>query len=56
MIAAIPLGGYVKMLDERVDEVPENQRHLSFNAKSVQARIAIVAAGRWRTFCSLFLL
>jgi len=45
VIAAIPLGGYVKMLDERVDDVPENQRHLSFNAKSVQARIAIVAAG-----------
>lgn len=45
VIAAIPLGGYVKMLDERVDEVPANQRHLSFNAKSVQARIAIVAAG-----------
>lgn len=45
VIAAIPLGGYVKMLDERVDDVPANQRHLSFNAKSVQARIAIVAAG-----------
>ncbi|MEG3756445.1 sigma E protease regulator RseP [Pseudoalteromonas carrageenovora] len=45
VIAAIPLGGYVKMLDERVDEVPANERHLSFNAKSVQARIAIVAAG-----------
>ncbi|WP_213607718.1 sigma E protease regulator RseP [Pseudoalteromonas sp.] len=45
VIAAIPLGGYVKMLDERVDEVPASQRHLSFNAKSVQARIAIVAAG-----------
>ena len=45
VIAAIPLGGYVKMLDERVDDVPPEQRHLSFNAKSVQARIAIVAAG-----------
>lgn len=45
VIAAIPLGGYVKMLDERVDEVPKDQQHLSFNAKSVQARIAIVAAG-----------
>jgi len=50
VIAAIPLGGYVKMLDERVDEVPANQRHLSFNAKSVQARIAIVAAGPMANF------
>ena len=50
VIAAIPLGGYVKMLDERVDEVPENERHLSFNAKSVQARIAIVAAGPLANF------
>ncbi|MCQ8884671.1 sigma E protease regulator RseP [Pseudoalteromonas agarivorans] len=50
VIAAIPLGGYVKMLDERVDEVPENERHLSFNAKSVQARIAIVAAGPMANF------
>ena len=50
VIAAIPLGGYVKMLDERVDDVPANQRHLSFNAKSVQARIAIVAAGPMANF------
>lgn len=50
VIAAIPLGGYVKMLDERVDDVPSEQRHLSFNAKSVQARIAIVAAGPMANF------
>lgn len=50
VIAAIPLGGYVKMLDERVDEVAEHEKHLSFNAKSVQARIAIVAAGPMANF------
>ncbi|WP_165725414.1 sigma E protease regulator RseP [Pseudoalteromonas sp. SA25] len=50
VIAAIPLGGYVKMLDERVDDVPANQRHLSFSSKSVQARIAIVAAGPMANF------
>jgi regulator of sigma E protease len=50
VIAAIPLGGYVKMLDERVDDVPQEQRHLSFNAKSVRARIAIVAAGPMANF------
>jgi regulator of sigma E protease len=44
-IAAIPLGGYVKMLDEREGYVPDDQLHLAFNRKSVWQRIAIVAAG-----------
>ncbi|BFM06181.1 RIP metalloprotease RseP [Halioxenophilus aromaticivorans] len=44
-IAAIPLGGYVKMLDEREGTVPEEERHMAFNRKSVWARIAVVAAG-----------
>ena len=44
-IAAIPLGGYVKMLDERETEVPPEQAHLAFNNKSLGARAAIVAAG-----------
>jgi regulator of sigma E protease len=41
----VPLGGYVKMLDETESEVPENERHLAFNNKSVWKRIAIVLAG-----------
>jgi len=45
VIAAIPLGGYVKMLDEREGEVPPDQLDQSFNRKSVRQRIAIVAAG-----------
>jgi len=45
VIAAIPLGGYVKMLDEREGEVDENDLHAAFNRKSVWARIAIVIAG-----------
>lgn len=45
VIAAIPLGGYVKMLDEREGEVPVDQLDHSFNRKSVRQRIAIVAAG-----------
>ena len=45
VIAAIPLGGYVKMLDEREGEVPFEQRDQSFNRKTVGQRIAIVAAG-----------
>lgn len=45
VIAAIPLGGYVKMLDEREGDVPVDQIDQSFNRKSVRQRIAIVAAG-----------
>ncbi|MBD8613219.1 sigma E protease regulator RseP [Pseudomonas putida] len=45
VVAAIPLGGYVKMLDEREGEVPADQVEQSFNRKSVRQRIAIVAAG-----------
>ncbi|MDR0210779.1 MAG: sigma E protease regulator RseP [Pseudomonas putida] len=45
VVAAIPLGGYVKMLDEREGEVPPALLGQSFNRKSVGQRIAIVAAG-----------
>ncbi len=45
VIAAIPLGGYVKMLDEREGEVPERYLSQSFNRQSVAVRSAIVAAG-----------
>ena len=45
VIAAIPLGGYVKMLDEREGEVEERDLGQAFNRKSVWARIAIVIAG-----------
>lgn len=44
-IAAIPLGGYVKMLDERAQPVSPDQTSESFNRKPVAQRIAIVAAG-----------
>ena len=45
VIGALPLGGYVRMLDECEGEVPADQRHLSFNAQPLRARAAIVAAG-----------
>jgi len=45
VIAAIPLGGYVKMLDEREGEVETQDLDQAFNRKSVWARIAIVIAG-----------
>jgi regulator of sigma E protease len=44
-IAALPLGGYVKMLDEREAPVPPAETHRAFNRQSVWKRIAIVAAG-----------
>ena len=45
VIASIPLGGYVKMLDEREGEVHENDVHRAFNRQSVWKRFAIVSAG-----------
>lgn len=45
VFAMIPLGGYVKMLDEREAPVPPAERHLAFNRQSVWKRIAVIAAG-----------
>jgi regulator of sigma E protease len=45
VIAAIPLGGYVKMLDEHEGEVAEDERHRAFNCQTLWKRIAIVVAG-----------
>ena len=45
VLAIIPLGGYVKMLDERVEAVAPEFRHQSFNNKKVWQRAAIISAG-----------
>lgn len=45
VLAAIPLGGYVRMLDEREGEVAEHEVHRAFNRQSVGKRFAIVLAG-----------
>lgn len=45
IIALIPLGGYVKMLDERVEPVAPEMRHSAFNNKTVGQRAAVIAAG-----------
>ena len=45
VLAALPFGGYVKMLDEREGEVPAAEAHHSFNRATVWRRIGIVAAG-----------
>ena len=44
-ISALPLGGYVKMLDEREGPVDPTERHLAFNNKPLRSRAAVVAAG-----------
>lgn len=53
-IAPIPLGGYVKMLDEREAPVPEHLLDQSFNRKSPWARIAIAFAGPFANFIFAF--
>lgn len=44
-IAMIPLGGYVKMVDSRVETVPDDQLHQAFDHKSLWQRVAVVSAG-----------
>lgn len=45
VVALFPLGGFVRMLDEREAPVAPAERHLAFNTQSLARRAAIVAAG-----------
>lgn len=45
VIGAFPLGGYVRMLDEREGPVSAEERHRAFNTQPLRSRTAIVAAG-----------
>jgi regulator of sigma E protease len=45
VVAMLPFGGYVKMLDEREGAVPPEERHRAFNSKPLWQRTAIVSAG-----------
>ena len=45
VICAFPLGGYVKMLDEREGPVAPAERQWAFNTQPLRSRAAIVAAG-----------
>ena len=49
-LAAFPLGGYVKMLDEREGEVAPAELHRAFNRQPVGRRFAVVAAGPLANF------
>ena len=55
-IAAVPLGGFVKMLDEREGEVAPEERHRAFNQQSVGKRSLIVAAGPLANFALAILI
>jgi regulator of sigma E protease len=44
-LAAIPLGGYVKLLDEREGDVAESDLHRSFTRRPIAHRIAVLVAG-----------
>lgn len=50
VVAAIPLGGYVKMLDETEGSVPKSDAHRAFNRQPVWKRAPIVAAGPFFNF------
>jgi regulator of sigma E protease len=50
VIAALPLGGYVKMLDEREGPVAPHELHRAFNRMNIRRRIAIVVAGPLANF------
>ncbi len=56
VVSAIPLGGYVKMLDEREGEVAAHELSRTFNRQPVRNRIAIVAAGPLANFLLAILL
>ena len=55
-IASVPLGGFVKMLDEREGDVPVRERDRAFNRQGVAARIFIVLAGPLANFLLAILL
>jgi len=50
VISAIPLGGYVKMVDEREGEVAAEDLQYAFNRKPVLQRMAVVVAGPLANF------
>ncbi len=56
VVAAVPLGGYVKMLDEREGEVPQAELGRAFNRQSVWRRCAVVVAGPIANFLFAILL
>lgn len=56
VLAAVPLGGYVKMLDENEGDVPENEKHMTYNRASYWKKCIVILAGPvMNLFCALVL-
>ena len=55
-IGILPLGGYVKFVDEREDKVPEDRIRQAFNRQTLAVRSAVVVAGPVANFLLAFLL
>ena len=56
VLALIPLGGYVKMLDEEEDDVPASEKHLAFNYQPFYKKFAVIAAGPIMNFVLAFVI
>jgi regulator of sigma E protease len=56
MFAAIPLGGYVKMLDEEEGLVPAEDLHRAYNRQPIYKKMIVVAAGPFSNMVFAFLL
>jgi regulator of sigma E protease len=56
VLAAVPLGGYVKMLDEEEEDVPESEKHLAFNRQPFYKKFAVIAAGPICNFILAFVI
>src|SRR5262245_28310922 len=50
VLSAIPLGGYVRLLDERDGPVPPGEEHRAFNRRPPLARVAVLLAGPGANF------
>lgn len=56
VLAAIPLGGYVKMLDQGEEHVPPHELHLAFNRQPLYKRLAVILAGPLFNFIFAFII
>lgn len=56
VLALVPLGGYVKMLDENEGDVPEEERHSAFNRQPLYKKFLIVVAGPVMNILCAFIL
>ena len=56
VLSIVPLGGYVKMLDSRVDEVSDEEKRYAFDQQSIAKRAAVISAGPIANFILAFLI